>query len=115
MGGVGPFLAGMVAGVVSVLLFVFINATRPARVLPAFIHMFQLMRLHLGRNSIIAGLTNERGWRVEVQCFGCRRVTALKPETTDFVCEHCARPFKLTGMEAGGAGINIVAVETHTK
>jgi hypothetical protein len=113
MGGVFPFAAGMIVGVVAVVLFIVLNATRPARVLPVFIHTFQLMRLHFGRNSLIAGLTNERGWRIEVRCLGCHNTTALAPDTTDFVCVHCNRPFKLTGMEVGGSGVNVIEVETR--
>lgn len=107
------FVAGVVVGLLGVFIFVAYNATRPQRLIPLLVHSFQVARLHLGRNTLVAGITSAHGWHIEVNCFGCRHVTAIRRDATEFVCMHCNRPFKDTGNEEGGAGVNVIDVSTR--
>jgi hypothetical protein len=109
----GMFVAGMVAGVLCIFGYVVYHSTRPQRLGPLLIQSFQVSRLHLGRNTLIAGLTGPHGWRIEVNCFGCKRASPIAPDSTEFRCDHCKRLFRDTGNEEGGAGVNVIDVSTH--
>jgi hypothetical protein len=121
MGGVGPFVAGILVGVVGVILFVAVNAARPIRFIAMLIHVFQLMRLHLGRNSLVAASTTPYGWKISFHCFGCKHVSIIKPVASNvmavptFKCEACGKSFKETGNDAGGAGVNGIDVTEEAK
>lgn len=108
------FVLGLLAGVVSVVGFLVYNATQPERLAPMLVHMFQLMRLHLGRNSAVIGVTGPHGWKIGIWCCACGVHTGLAKDATTYVCEQCHRSFRETGTEMGGTGRNEAIMRTET-
>jgi hypothetical protein len=110
----GAFFAGLASGVLLVVLFVMINASRPDRFIPQLIQLFQIMRMHLGFNCVVKAITGPHGWRIGVGCFACKKVTFIAVGAIEFKCESCGQPFRKTGNAEGGSGCSDVTVGTES-
>ncbi len=109
----GAFLAGFVMGVLALVVFVIYQATRPERLGPLLLQAFQAMRLHLGRNAAVSGVTGPRGWALGALCLACREWTPIKPDVpATFICQRCNKPLKQSSNDAGGTGENHLEVQT---